>query len=255
MPARHGQESQGSSGATGRKVFLDVGAHRGQTIEAVLSDRFGFDRIVAFEPAPGCLDALASLAGGRVEICPFGLSDRSGERELFAAGTMGGSIYAEKNRASEGEPCRFVRASEWVRLNLDPADSVYMKLNCEGSECDILEDLLDSGEISRITCVMVDFDVRKIPSQRHREGEVLDRLRRVDSTRVDLSGDVMIGPTHASRIRNWLEVAGTTDRRSGPLYRAWNRLAGRGVGAVFQIVGRLPSPLRRAVISLRRRAR
>jgi hypothetical protein len=43
-----------------------------------------------------------------------------------------------------------------------------MKLNCGGSECDILENLLDSGEYSKITQVMIDFDAREIPSQRDR---------------------------------------------------------------------------------------
>jgi hypothetical protein len=36
------------------KVFLDVGAHLGETLEAALDPRYAFDRIYCFEPAQTC---------------------------------------------------------------------------------------------------------------------------------------------------------------------------------------------------------
>ena len=40
-------------------VALDVGAHEGQTLEAMLDPRFGVDRIYAFEPATTAADVVA----------------------------------------------------------------------------------------------------------------------------------------------------------------------------------------------------
>jgi hypothetical protein len=39
-----------------------------------------------------------------------------------------------------------------------------------------LDDLIDSGEFNKVKALMVDFDVRKVPSQVHREAEVKKRL-------------------------------------------------------------------------------
>ena len=48
------------------KVFLDVGAHLGETLEVVQDRRWGFERIVSFEPAPGCWPHVEAVAGERV---------------------------------------------------------------------------------------------------------------------------------------------------------------------------------------------
>ena len=70
-----------------------------------------------------------------------------------------------------------MRASDWFRDHLAETDEVYVKLNCEGSEVDIIEDLLDSNEYRKITSLGVVCDVRKIPSQRDRESKIKLRLQ------------------------------------------------------------------------------
>jgi FkbM family methyltransferase len=193
------------------KIFLDVGAHEGETLEAVLDPKYQFQRIVAFEPVASCCEVLRRrFSDPRVEIQPFGISDRTGERILFGAGTLGGSVFPDTAEASGGrsERCRFVRATDWLHENVRPEDEVIMKLNCEGSECDILDDLLESGEWARITSLMVDFDVRKIPSQRHRERDLRERLVATDANRFRFCEDVMIGRTPFARVQNWLREIG-----------------------------------------------
>jgi hypothetical protein len=100
-----------------------------------------------------------------------------------------------------------------VRANLGPDEEVYLKLNCEGAEFDIVEDLLDSGELARVSSVMIDPDVRKVPSRAHREREVVARLRAAGLTNYVFEEDVMVGRSHRRRIQNWLRVAGA-ERRS-----------------------------------------
>jgi hypothetical protein len=106
-----------------------------------------------------------------------------------------------------------VRATDWFREQLGDADEIYVKLNCEGAECDIVEDLLDSGELARVRSVMIDPDVRKIPSLAHRERQLRDRLAASGLTNYLMEEDVMVGDTHRARIQNWLGVAGA-ERRS-----------------------------------------
>lgn len=189
------------------KVFLDVGAHTGESLRAVLDPALGFDRIVCFEPASACWPSLKALGDARVRIEPIGLWNRNGMQPLFQPGTMGAGLWRKDGgKTDQTSECRFVRASDWFSRHLRAQDEVFVKLNCEGAECDILDDLLDSGEFEKIAFLMVDFDVRKIASQRHRQAEVEARLARYGFPRVATTKQVMKGETHQDRIRHWLGV-------------------------------------------------
>jgi FkbM family methyltransferase len=186
------------------KVFLDVGANTGQTLMAV---KGRFDRIVCFEPAPPCWPHLAKLADTTVRIEHFGLWNRTGEQAIFEPGRKGAGMWKkDKGQSDETQVCRFVRASDWFRENVSAEDENVLKLNVEGAECDILDDLLDSGEFAKVSRVMVDFDVRKITGMKHREAELRERLEPFGFPRVAFCKDVMKGETHQDRIRNWLRL-------------------------------------------------
>lgn len=194
------------------KVFLDVGAHEGWSLHAVRDPKYGFDRIYCFEPAASCWPALEAVTDRRISICRFGLWNRTAEHALYDPGSRGASMFEDKFRAKPAdETARFVRASDWFRDNLGPDDEIYVKLNCEGAEADIVEDLLDSGELDRVRSVMIDPDVRKIPSLAHRERELRERLASSGLTNYFLEEEVMVGKTHRDRIQNWLRVAGAED--------------------------------------------
>jgi FkbM family methyltransferase len=195
------------------KVFLDVGANDGGTLQAVRDPKYGFDRIYCFEPASSCWPALEAIRDARVRVCKFGLWNMTCEQALYAPGSIGASLFEEKFRDEpSAEVCRFVRASDWFRANLEPDDEIFLKLNCEGAECDIAEDLLESTELARVRSVMIDPDVRKIPSLAHREGELRERLVAANLTNCFMRDDVMVGATHHARIQNWLRVAGAEER-------------------------------------------
>jgi len=188
-----------------QRIFLDVGANNGQTLMAALDPAFRFDKIVCFEPVKICRKRIAKFVDARVKIEPFGLWHRTSEQTLYNPDTKGGSLWRKDNVSDKGsEVCQFVRASEWFAKHLTYSDTVYLKLNCEGAECDILDDLLDSCEFEKVTYAMIDFDVRKISSQKHREAELRERLAKIPFPRVAYCHDVMVGDTHQDRIKSWL---------------------------------------------------
>ncbi len=192
------------------KVFLDVGAHTGSTLHAVRDPKYAFDRIYCFEPASSCWAALESVADDRVKVCRFGLWNRTCEHALHGAGSVAATVFQEKFRAAltTEETARFVRATNWFEDNLDERDDVFLKLNCEGAEVDIVEDLLESGQLARVRAVMIDPDVRKIPSHAHREQELRARLTESGLANYSMADDVMVGGTHRARIQNWLRTVG-----------------------------------------------
>ncbi|MBZ5684379.1 MAG: hypothetical protein LAP86_05025 [Acidobacteriia bacterium] len=203
------------------KIFIDVGGHVGETVEAVLDPGYGFEKIYSFEPVRSCAQMIRTINDRRLLVIEAGLSNSNHEAMIFGAGSVGASIYQDHPHATgRAERCRFLDATQWFRENLSSCDRVYMKLNCEGSECDILENLLDSGEYSKIMQVMIDFDARKIPSQRDRVESLKLRLRTQRYTNFSFPEELMYGTgSHFGGIRNWLNKRGARDGSAG----AWVR--------------------------------
>ena len=154
------------------RIFLDVGAHDGETLDVALDPRWGFERIHSFEPASTRLKTLRKFRHKRLAIHDFGLSSQTKNTTLYGAGLLGGSIYSEKNyldakATSYTEEIKLQSASEWLNKNTTANDEIFLKLNCEGSEADILENLISTQMISRIKSIYVDFDIRKVPGQEY----------------------------------------------------------------------------------------
>ncbi len=189
------------------RVFLDIGSHTGESVPEVAKPKYGFDRIVCFEPASSCLPDLEKLkaADPRIEICPYGLSDADKTVELHNAGSLGGSVFA-----SEGpvERIKLVDAARWFEDNLSADDLLVVKTNCEGSEVDIVKRLLDKELMGRAASFLITFDIRDYPEHRHKEVALRMRLRETGLANYCFSDDVMIGITHEKRLAHWLGLFG-----------------------------------------------
>ena len=201
------------------KVFIDVGSNKGQTVKAILAPdygfertfcKYGFERIYCFEPVAELYQGLAKkYRDPRIVINEVGLWKETCEKPIFSPGTQSGSIFEDKVNVDPDHStiCKFVRASDWFREHLTETDEVYVKLNCEGCEADIIEDLLDSNEYRKITSLGVAFDVRKIPSQRYREAEIKSRLKECGyENYIDLES--IYDGSRRMAIQKWLSMAG-----------------------------------------------
>ncbi len=161
-----------------KKIFLDVGAHVGETLQIALEDRYAFDQVYCFEPIPECCDILRTNQDKRVVVCEYGLWNETCTKKIFGSTNPGASLFEDRfRRRVSSRDVKLVSASDWFSQNLQTDDQVYLKLNCEGSECAILDDLITTGEYKKIKVLMVDLDVRKIPSQRHLLAEMKLKLQ------------------------------------------------------------------------------
>jgi FkbM family methyltransferase len=187
------------------KLFIDVGAHTGEAASAVIAPKYGFDRVDCFEPASSSRKRFAVVHDGRVRLHPFGLWNRTCEKTVFDPGSPGATIFEDKFNVDTArhEECRFVRASEWFSANVSRTDTVFLKLNCEGCECDVIDDLLDSGEYAKVDFMLATLDVFKIPSQKHRAAETRLRLER-SGYRNYLFTDIVSLAVHVP-IQTWLQ--------------------------------------------------
>jgi FkbM family methyltransferase len=185
-------------------VFLDIGAHEGQSLQQALE--CGMSHVYAFEPMPREFDLLTDRFGGdpRVTLFNYGLSDATGEREVFGTNdTFEASVYRTSWVPADAPTtvCDFVRATEWFDEHLTDSGPVFAKLNCEGSEVDILSDLERSGRIWKLAAVLVAFDIALVAGQGHREHAIRNRLGHIGFVgRLDL----MAAYPGDNCLRSWL---------------------------------------------------
>jgi FkbM family methyltransferase len=200
-----------------KKIFLDIGAHTGETLAEVIRPVYGFDQIVCFEPSPQCFATLERFAASdpRIVLCRFGLGDGRQEVKLYGSGQDSASTLGPES-ASHGVPAQDAAcdtvliedAAAWVREHLNPADLILCKINCEGGEIAILNSWTKSGLIEIFYSIMITFDIRNFKPLRHQEGELRAELRRLNLANTCFADDVMIGPTHGQRIAHWLHLFG-----------------------------------------------
>ena len=188
------------------KIFLDVGAHIGQTLEVVIDRKYAFDKIVCFEPVAENIEKLRTFPDERIIICDYGLWNETCLRQIYNPKSMGASLFSDKFKENvKSQKIKLVQASKWFEKNLRLEDRIFLKLNCEGAEVTILKDLISSGEYKKIDVLMVDFDVRKIPSQKHFMNEMKATLKTLDIPKMFFADEIYSGETHNQFTRKWLD--------------------------------------------------
>ena len=218
-------------GAGPRRVFLDVGGHTGESVSAALDRRWGFDRVWTFEPTKRCVEILEGIPDDRLTVVPAGWWSADTEMVIHDPGTLHASVDAAASRAGEVEHCRFVDAARWMAENIDADDQVWLKINIEGAEVDVLDRLLTSGEIAKVRHLVVHFDIEKLGQP----DKAVAMRARLDGAGVPWreASAVMFGRTDTAKVHTWL---------------AWTE--GRRLSFTRQKVEHL---LRRQVFLLRRR--
>ena len=195
-------------------VFLDVGGHKGETLEEVLRPEYAFSVIHCFEPSPRRYQALQTKFHSFIEtkkliLHNFALGDRNQTVDFYGVETIAASLYRNHRDIFDKHTVIQVEmraASEFFQEFLSTEAPIIMKLNCEGSEGIILKDLIHSQAIHRIQSVLIDFDLFKIKRMKK---EVYRTLRRLKNARFNnfILADTMIrGANHPNRIRYWLSL-------------------------------------------------
>ena len=196
------------------KIFLDVGSHKGETLKEVINSKYNFEKIYCFEPSKKCIKTLKKFKDKRVIILNYGLSDKNQVIKLYNSGSLGASIFNKHllDKENSFEKVKLVKASKWFRKNIKIHDLVIVKLNCEGSECDIIDDLIDFDQFSYIYNVLITFDIREFPKLSFREIQIRKKLKKTNLNNFCFSDNIMRGKNHQSRINYWLKEIGIVNK-------------------------------------------
>ncbi len=163
-------------------VFLDVGAHKGQEIEKLVLLQV---KVIAYEPHPMYYRYLVEQWGDipTVILHEAAVSDFSGKAKLYFKGDKyadngGASLLKNKSGISKlNEEVTVVAAHEMMERSKCFID--VMKLNVEGSEYDILWDIINHGFLKHIGRIYVEDHKSRIffrDKWNERKKQVLDML-------------------------------------------------------------------------------
>ena len=193
-----------------RKLFLDVGGHCGESAAVALGRDFAFDAVHSFEPDPECVARLQQefaevIEAGRLILHPVALGGEDGEVTLFGDNSRGGASVVAGMLRDDTRAIRVkkIDVARFLDAHAAENDAIFVKLNCEGAEVEILDRLHHSARIGVVRSIMADFDIVKSSGGYFHKRRIL-RLYRAKALPLALAEAVMIGNTHAERIRNWL---------------------------------------------------
>lgn len=145
------------------KHFLDVGANTGQTFDDFLCKTYEFDgaKIWCIEPSPRHIPALMETATKhserfKIHVCPFGISDETtilpfyqkddARGDSFCA-LLGSDHWTENIQTGYQLHISVISICDFLNFYTKEGDEVTIKLDCEGSEYDILGKLFMHGAI------------------------------------------------------------------------------------------------------------
>jgi FkbM family methyltransferase len=139
-----------------RKIFIDCGAHCGESILRA-KQQFGYDtQVISFEAVPKLANELANIYVNdpSVQVCNAAvyITDGTIDINICQVFTDGSSILTTLNdnhKASKVTvPC--FDLSSWITNTFDSNDYIILKLDIEGAEYDVLQKLIDDKTINLI---------------------------------------------------------------------------------------------------------
>ena len=157
--------------------FFDVGAHNGSTFDRyIVANVVKGDRVWCFEPSPECWPSLLATIAKHEEqynitMLPFALSGKWGVHRLYRRVDSEGNSVFPYAVGFNGVPAvpidedheikvATVPVVDFILAHTQVADTITLKLDCEGSESDILNALLDNAEaLKRCEKIMVEWHI------------------------------------------------------------------------------------------------
>ncbi len=132
-------------------TFVEAGGFHGMTVDFILEDRPGWN-VVILEPTPALFEELLGKYKNesKVIVRHRALWCNDKVRAFYVSGHSGASSLCEK-KSNLGE-CKKVdvkclRASTFLS---SIEGNIFLNLNCEGAELEIMEDLMNSGVYTKV---------------------------------------------------------------------------------------------------------
>jgi FkbM family methyltransferase len=182
-----------------RHVMIDGGAHRGETIRSFKAHRVYREHrweIYAFECNPALLAGLPKDPD--ITLVPQAMWTEPTTLEFFATEeTTMGSVYEEAGKERELRKTKIsveaIDFGQWLAGKFRPEDWIILKLDIEGAEYPILDQMIRDGSIGLVDMLFIEFHNDWVGIDEGRDEELTRQLRergvQVYLARSDKDGD------------------------------------------------------------------
>tara|TARA_R110002153_G_scaffold185019_1_gene338190 strand:- start:17255 stop:17872 length:618 start_codon:yes stop_codon:yes gene_type:complete len=138
------------------KYFIDCGAHCGESI-LTAKERFGLDiTTISFEPVPGLAKQLQEIHKNdptiNIQNSAVWINDKIKKFHLSEEYTDGSSLLNSLNNLKDDH---FLNVScfdlsTWIKNTFSKNDYIILKLDIEGAEYEVLNKIIDDGNMGLI---------------------------------------------------------------------------------------------------------
>jgi FkbM family methyltransferase len=145
------------------KCVIVLGGHLGESVERYL--KFGARTIDVFEPVPEFFEKLESRfqSASKVNIVDKAAWVRNEKLEFWLDNEGTGF----SGRSGTPITVEAIRLSTWLS-GQEEGKQYFIEINIEGSEYELLEDLITSGMVSRLATILIQFHNFSPESERQR---------------------------------------------------------------------------------------
>jgi FkbM family methyltransferase len=167
-----------------RKIFIDCGAHKGESIRKFLSCFADADEYELFSVEPNGLFAQRlKNEYGDVSVINKAAWIEDGKINFYGTDepnrTDGYTIVEEKSDISHNSPVEVecFDLSKWIKNEFSSDDYIVLKLDVEGAEYSILDKMVKEGTISFINELYVEFHIRWMDMHRSVHDDIIKQLQ------------------------------------------------------------------------------
>lgn len=160
-------------------IAFDLGGFEGQWASDIYA-RFNCT-VYVFEPVPQYAQNIKDRfkINPKIKVFPFGLSDKNFKTAIAIQGE--GSSTLNKRDSSEKTEIELIRLIDFVKEQAISFIDV-MKINIEGAEYDLLDDIISNGYIKNINYLIIQFH-DFFPDSKQRMDQIRSKLKQThDST-------------------------------------------------------------------------
>jgi FkbM family methyltransferase len=181
-------------------VYIDAGGHGGQSIERFkkMSSGTPNTKIYSFECHPRCYEKLKIFADENIIVSNKAVWIQNGEIDFYLdmldqtkdRGFPGQASTISKTKMERGIDGQFtedslvkvpcIDFSEWIKNELNNDDYIFLKMDIEGSEYEVLNKMIDDGTINYLDDLDIEFHWHKIGLDKKEHDALVERLHETD---------------------------------------------------------------------------
>ncbi|MBM2817614.1 MAG: hypothetical protein HW401_204 [Parcubacteria group bacterium] len=173
------------------KVFIDLGAYDGDTIEKALELYSDFDFFYAFEPYLPNLEKLRQKFKDNKKIIIFdkAASTYNGKANFFLHKNIknkdgadeGSTLEKSKNNIDTNNfiEVQSIDFSGFILENFKSSDEIVLKIDIEGTEYELLEKMIRDGSIKYIRSLYCEWHKHKINITKERHNSIIQKLNQL----------------------------------------------------------------------------